>query len=102
MIIRYGGDTCAHLYICILCIAFSMDIEEGAEVNSSGCVDGAKICMKEEAEVNFEGHEDGAKICMEERAEVNSGECEDGANYSGNKLYVVIINFSSVYVAFSC
>ena len=31
-----------YLYICVLCITCSMWMKEGAEVNFSGCEDGAK------------------------------------------------------------
>jgi len=97
MITQYDGDTCVYLYIYVLCITCSMCMEEGAEVNCGGCEDGAKMCMEKEAEVNSGSCKDGTKICMEEGAEVNSGGCEDGTNYSGYKLYVVIMNFH-VYV----
>ena len=46
------SDTSVYPYICVLCIVCSMCMDEGANVSSGGCEDGAIIYMEEGAEIN--------------------------------------------------
>ena len=63
MIVGYGGNTCVYMFICVLCNACFMCMEEGAEVNSGGYEDGAKYVHGGRGRGEFRRVRRRGKIC---------------------------------------